>query len=114
MEAPSGYRAMFGETQTSLPGVTFGKHFSGLARNVDKLAIVRSFRNGMTSHGPTTAFMASGGNTTKANLGNLYSRIAGTINPATGIPNNVILGPRAAGADFVGNPDYTKPPKPTQ
>jgi hypothetical protein len=58
--------------------------------------------------------MASGGNTTKANLGNLYSRIAGTINPATGIPNNVILGPRAAGAGFVGNPDYTKPPKPTQ
>jgi hypothetical protein len=108
MESPSGYRAMFGETQTSLPGVTFGSHFSGLARNADKLAIVRSFRNGMTSHGPATAYMASGGNTTKANLGNLYSRIAGNINPATGIPNNVILGPRAAGADFVGNPDYTK------
>jgi hypothetical protein len=98
---------MFGETQTSLPGVTFGSHFSGLARHADKLAIVRCFQNGMTSHGPATAYMASGGNSTKANLGNLYSRIAGTINPTTGIPNNVILGPRSAGAEFVGNPDYT-------
>jgi len=107
MDSPSDYRAMFGETQTSLPGVTFGSHFSGLARHADKLAIVRCFQNGMTSHGPATAYMASGGNSTKANLGNLYSRIAGTINPTTGIPNNVILGPRSAGAEFVGNPDYT-------
>jgi hypothetical protein len=107
MGAPSGYRAMFGETQTALPGVTFGSHFTGLAKHADKLAIVRCFRNGMTSHGTATAYMASGGNPTKANLGNLYSRIAGTINPATGMPNNVILGPRAAGADFIGNPDYT-------
>ena len=107
MEATSDYRAMYGETQTSLPGVTFGSHFSGLAKHADKLAIVRCFSNGMTSHGPATAYMASGGNPTKANLGNLYARIAGTINPRTGIPNNVILGPRSAGADFVGNPDYT-------
>jgi len=107
MDSPSDYRAMFGETQTSLPGVTFGSHFSGLARHADKLAIVRCFQNGMTSHGPATAYMASGGNSTKANLGNLYSRIAGTTNPTTGIPNNVILGPRSAGAEFVGNPDYT-------
>ena len=108
MEAPSGYRAMFGETQTSLPGVTFGSHFTGLAKHADKLAIVRCFKNGQTSHGPATAYMASGGNSTKANLANLYSRIAGTINPTTGIPNNVILGPRSAGAQFTGNPDYTQ------
>ncbi len=107
MEAASDYRAMYGETQTSLPGVTFGSHFSGLAKHADKLAIVRCFSNGMTSHGAATAYMASGGNPTKANLGNLYARIAGTINPMTGIPNNVILGPRSAGANFVGNPDYT-------
>ncbi len=107
MESSSDYRAMFGETQTSLPGVTFGSHFSGLARHADKLAIVRCFQNGMTSHGSATAYMASGGNPTKANLGNLYSRIAGNINPTTGIPSNVILGPRSVGAEFVGNPDYT-------
>ena len=34
MGAPSGYRAMFGETQTSLAGVTFGSHFSGLAKEM--------------------------------------------------------------------------------
>ncbi|MEC7567262.1 MAG: DUF1501 domain-containing protein [Planctomycetota bacterium] len=107
MDAPRGYRAMFGETQTSLAGVTFGSHFTGLAKHADKLAIVRCFRNGMTSHGTATAYMAAGGNPTKAHLANLYSRIAGTINPTTGIPNNVMLGPRAAGADFVGSPDYT-------
>ena len=27
MSAPNEYRAMFGETKTSLPGVTFGSHF---------------------------------------------------------------------------------------
>ena len=108
MSAPSAYRAMFGETKTTLPGITFGHHFPGLARNADKLAVIRSFKNGMSSHGSATAYMAAGGNTTKAHLGSLYSSIAGTTNPRTGMPNNIMLGPRAAGAGFVGNPDYTQ------
>ncbi len=108
MSAPSAYRAMFGETKTRLPGITFGHHFPGLARNADKLAIIRSFKNGMSSHGSATAYMAAGGNATKAHLGSLYSSIAGTTNPRTGMPNNIMLGPRAAGAGFVGNPDYTQ------
>ena len=47
MSAPAEYRAMFGEVKTSLPGVTFGKHFEGLARRAESLAIVRSFRHGI-------------------------------------------------------------------
>ena len=108
MSAPSAYRAMFGETKTTLPGVTFGHHFPGLARHADKLAVIRSFKNGMTSHGAATAYMAAGGNSTKAHLGSVYNSIAGTTNPRTGMPNNIMLGPRAAGAGFVGNPDYTQ------
>ena len=113
MTAPAAYRAMFGETKTCLPGVTFGKHFPGMARNADKLTVIRSFRNGMSSHGSATAYMAAGGNATKAHLGSLYSSIAGTTNPRTGIPNNIMLGPRAGGAGFVGNPDYTQRLNPT-
>ena len=43
MEAPSGYRAMLGETQTSLPGVTF------LGGAVDKavIALIEVLRTGV-------------------------------------------------------------------
>ena len=43
MSAPNEYRAMFGETKTSLPGVTFGSHFPMLGKLAHKMAVVRSF-----------------------------------------------------------------------
>ena len=42
MSAPNEYRAMFGETKTSLPGVTFGSHFPMLGKLAHKMAVVRS------------------------------------------------------------------------
>ena len=108
MTAPSEYRAIFGETKTCLPGVTFGKHFSQMAAIADRLAVVRSFRHGNGSHASASALVASGGNASQATMGTLYSRIAGLSNPLTGIPNNAVITPPAAGDEFKGigaNPD---------
>lgn len=108
MGAPAEYRAMFGEVQTNLPGVTFGHHMQRLAGLADQLAVVRSYRHGNSSHGSATAQVIAGGNDTEAMLGSVYARVAGTTNPRNGLPNNMILGPAAAGADFRGAPDYTQ------
>ena len=51
MTAPAEYRAMFGEVNTNLAGVTFGSHFPKLAAMADRMAIVRSYRHGISSHG---------------------------------------------------------------
>jgi uncharacterized protein (DUF1501 family) len=102
MTAPAEYRAMFGEIPTSLPGVTIGSHFPNLARLADKMAIVRSFQHGISSHAPASEFVISGGNPTKASMGSIYSRIAGTTNPVSGIPTNTVLTPPAAGEKYKG------------
>ncbi len=102
MTAPAEYRAMFGEVQTSLPGVTIGSHFPRLAALADQLAIVRSFRHGNGSHASASALVASGGNPTKATMGSVYARVAGTTNPHTGIPSNTVLPPPAAGEKYKG------------
>jgi uncharacterized protein (DUF1501 family) len=102
MTAPAEYRAMFGEVKTSLPGVTFGKHLPQLASLADKLAIVRSFRHGNGSHRTASELVAAGGNPTKATMGTIYSRVAGGSNRVTGIPNNVVLTPPAAGEKYKG------------
>ena len=100
MTAPAEYRAMFGEVKTNLPGVTFGSHFPQLASMADRMAIVRSFAHGNGSHGSASALVASGGNLTKASMGSIYSRVAGTTNPRSGIPMNTVLAPPAAGKEY--------------
>jgi len=100
MTAPAEYRAMFGEVQTKLPGVTFGSHFPQLASLADRLAIVRSYRHGISSHGPASEHVAAGGNPTGATMGTLFSRIAGTVNQQTGIPSNAIISPKACGERY--------------
>ena len=100
MTAPAEYRAMFGEVKTNLPGVTFGSHFPQLASMADRMAIVRSFAHGNGSHGSASALVSSGGNLTKASMGSIYSRVAGTTNPRTGIPMNTVLTPSAAGKEY--------------
>ncbi len=97
MTAPQEYRAMFGEVQTSLPGVTFGSHFEQLAKLADRMAVVRSFRHGNGSHASAAQLVMAGGNPTGANMGSVYSRIAGLTNPRTGIPNCTVVVPGATG-----------------
>jgi len=100
MSAPREYRAMFGEVKTSLPGVTFGSHFPMLAKLAHKMAVVRSYRHGIGSHGPAALHVAAGGNPTGACMASLYARVAGITNPKTGLPNNSILIPAAISPDY--------------
>ncbi|QDU30130.1 hypothetical protein ETAA8_52490 [Anatilimnocola aggregata] len=92
MTAPAGVRSATGEISTKLPGITFGSTFSRLASMNDKFSIVRSFRTGDANHDIKPIV---GKHTMGANMGSLYSRIAGTNHPVTGMPMNAALFPRA-------------------
>jgi len=100
MSAPREYRAMYGEVQTAIPGVTFGSHFPMLASLADRMAVVRSYGHGIGSHPRAAAHVVSGGNETKAAMGSLYARIAGLTNPETGIPTNTVIQPGAVDNDY--------------
>lgn len=92
MDMPAEIRSATGEIPTSLPGVTFGSTFPKLARLAHKLAIVRSFTTGDGNHDIKPIV---GRNSLGANIGSLYSRIAGTTVGGTGMPRNVTLYPKA-------------------
>ncbi|MDA1016661.1 MAG: DUF1501 domain-containing protein [Planctomycetota bacterium] len=100
MTAPSEYRAMFGEVQTKLPGVTFGSHFQRLATWADRMSVVRSYRHGIGSHATAAMHVMAGGNSTGANMGSLFARVAGMTNPRTGIPSCTVLSPPSAGQQY--------------
>ena len=96
MTAPSSYRSIFGEVKTTLPGITFGGHFSRLARLAHKITVVRSFASGNSGH--TYRAVASGRNRLNATMGSIYSRVVGINNPRTGIPSNVLVTPEGVQA----------------
>lgn len=96
MDAAAEIRSATGEIATRLPGITFGSTFKKLARLNDKFSIVRSFVTGDSVHDIKTIV---GKDTLKANLGSLYSRIAGPLNRNTAMPTNVALFPKAVSAD---------------
>lgn len=92
MEAPSEIRSVTGEIRTRLPGITFGGTMKRLAGLADKFSVVRSFVTGDGVHDIKTIV---GRDSMQANLGSLYSRIAGPLRPTSAIPTNVALFPQA-------------------
>ena len=92
MTAPVGIQSATGEVQTTIPGITFGGTLPKLAALADKFSIVRSFVTGDGNHDIKPIVSRD---TLKANLGSLYARVAGTNRPASGIPTNVALFPKA-------------------
>ena len=92
MDAPSEIRSVTGEIKTKIPGVTFGSTFERLASLADKFSIVRSFVTGDAVHDIKTIV---GKDTLKANIGSLYSRIAGPLRQGSAMPTNVALFPKA-------------------
>jgi hypothetical protein len=92
MSMPEGIRSATGEVATRIPGVTFGGSFPRLAALADRLTVVRSFVPGDANHNLKPIV---GPDTFGANLGAVYSRVAGANHPATGLPTNIVLFPRA-------------------
>jgi hypothetical protein len=90
--APDSVRSANGFIQTSLPGVQFGSTFTKLAAKAHKLSIVRSYVPGDGNHDIKPVV---GKDTFGANLGSIYSRVAGMNHPATCLPSNVLLFPRS-------------------
>ena len=88
LSAPSEYRSITGEVATSLPGVTFGGTFPKMARQADKLAVVRSFAHGNSGHGGGTHWVMTGyddrnadngGVPSRPGLGAIVSRVRGPV-----------------------------------
>lgn len=96
MFAPQEIRSATGEVQTNIPGLTFGGTFKNLARRADKISIVRSYVPGDANHDIKPVV---GKDTFGANLGSVYSYIAGANNPENGLPSNILLFPRAVDAE---------------
>jgi uncharacterized protein (DUF1501 family) len=93
MGAPAEVRSTTGEVKTKLPGVTFGGTFPKMAALADRLAVVRSFASKNGNHSYETT--VHGGFQAKAAVGALYARMAGPLNPATGVPSNAVVVPEA-------------------
>jgi uncharacterized protein (DUF1501 family) len=99
MDAPVESRSATGAVATALPGIRFGGSFPKLAARADKLAIVRSF---VTGDGKHDIKPIVGSDTFGANLGSIYARVAGQNHPASGLPTNVLLFPRAVEPTALG------------
>jgi len=100
MAAPAEIRSITGETPTALPGVTFGGGLPQLARLADRMAIVRSYRHGISSHGTAAHHVMAGGNPSGAMMGAVYANAAGLSDPLSGMPRNVLVTAAAAGEQF--------------
>jgi Protein of unknown function (DUF1501) len=92
MGAPAEVRSATGELSTSIPGITYGGTFPRLAALAHRTTIVRSYRTGDGNHDIKPIMCPQ---TLGANMGALYSRVAGANHATTGMPTNVALFPRA-------------------
>lgn len=97
MTAPEEIRSMTGEVQTNLPGVTFGGTFPLMARNADKMAVVRSFTHPIGGHVQAIVHVLTGGTDRTGqgqegfSIGSMCARLGGTNNPQTGLPSYTLL-----------------------
>jgi len=92
MTAPNEYRSITGEAKTPLPGVTMGGTFPKIASCGDKMALVRSFAHGNSSHGNATKWVMTGYDDrqgTRPSMGSIAARKYGTTHPLTGIPTYI-------------------------
>ena len=107
MQAPREIRSITGEIPTTLPGITFGGTLPKLAGLADSLAVIRSYRHGISSHGPAAMHVMAGGNPTGAQMGSIYSRIAGLTDPSSGMPRNMLVTAHSVGDEFKKKKLYT-------
>jgi hypothetical protein len=59
-DAPKEFRGPFKPIATNVNGVQIGEHLPRLAKQMDKLALIRSFRHHNSDHGPADHYMLTG------------------------------------------------------
>jgi uncharacterized protein (DUF1501 family) len=59
-DAPAEFRGAFKPIATNVSGIHVGEHLPQLARHMDKLALIRSFRHHNSDHGPSDHYMLTG------------------------------------------------------
>lgn len=91
-ESPVEIRSATGQIPTALPSVQFGASFPRLAKRADRLAIVRSYVPGDANHDIKPIVSKASAN---ANIGSVYSKLAGGNHPETNMPRNIALFPKA-------------------
>ena len=94
MSAPVEYRSTTGEVKTPVPGMTLGGSFPQMAKLGDKLAIIRSFAHGSSSHGTgtrwvMTGYKPQGREAIKPSIGSIVAKVGGTFSPVTGMPTYI-------------------------
>ena len=112
-DAPAEFRGEFKPIATKVPGVSIGEHMPRLAGQMDKVALIRSFRHGNSSHGHADHYMLTGYHPTAAFNPNLKPNnqrpahgaiVAKTLGPKGSVPPYVCL-PRmhpSAGSAYLG------------
>jgi len=111
---PEGSTSIAGHIPTSIPGVRFASYLPKLAKLADQLTIVKSFQTKHAEHNGAhkqllTADLTvqDGKPITEPGLGAVYSRIAGAMNPITGMPRHALIPPttrnKAGRAGFNGS-----------
>ncbi|MCZ6792401.1 MAG: DUF1501 domain-containing protein [Planctomycetota bacterium] len=101
MTAPIEYRSVTGEVKTRIPGMSLGGNYPLMAREADKLVLVRSFAHRNSGHGGGTHWVMTGydnrnidngGLPTRPSMGSILSRVRGPNHPGSGMPTYVRLG----------------------
>src|SRR5271166_5865083 len=59
-DAPAEFRGEFRPIATNVPGIQIGEHLPRLSRQMDKFALIRSFRHHNSDHGPADHYMLTG------------------------------------------------------
>ncbi|MCR9119672.1 MAG: DUF1501 domain-containing protein [bacterium] len=92
MSAPSEFRSITGQCATPIPGVAIGGTFPKMAAVGDKMAFVRSFAHGNSSHSTATQYIMTGYKdraNMRPSLGSIIAHTNGASNARTGMPNYV-------------------------
>jgi uncharacterized protein (DUF1501 family) len=59
-EAPAEFRGDFRPIDTNVPGIRIGEHLPRTAQQMDKIALIRSFRHHNSDHGPADHYVLTG------------------------------------------------------
>jgi uncharacterized protein (DUF1501 family) len=59
-EAPAEFRGDFKPIATNISGIQIGEHLPLMSRQMDKVALIRSFRHQNSDHGPADHYMLTG------------------------------------------------------